>query len=440
MPSSPLRPLTRLAALVAALALVPSVAAAETSRACPAFVVDHGRPIETACRALRLPTSPVHDFLKMAHAPARSTVRRLVTERQALQSELGPRPSLAVLLDALEFGRSGRLGVALPESIGRLRSQASGRLALALDRAVAINYLAYDQERKIAQIPHAAHPESVAFVLQEVLRRSGETTQDTQALGVILALLHDLIEDNVHLAVTHQEANSAVLQVIDRQAPPAELPRSERLIWSTAAARDALNEAFAGIEVPGAGGVGDAVVYLTEPPSPHGFAQYLHVPRMGAGAVGTRDLRQRMTRAAAFADLASRGGELVAGVKLADLLSNASRLHVPSRHHDLPGLPLRSRLLHDVAARSFFADRLAAQAGQLGALKPAFDDMITDVLNSDDLAAVLGRDRWCDACTLEQRMQLFAYDNRARISAHTEDYLAKLAALPSAARCAQKRR
>lgn len=412
------------AALLIAVVLGAAPAPAETQRV-PPFVVDRERPIATFCRALHVPQSPVRSFLQAANAPDRSVLERLERGRQAVLDAIGTRPKLDVLCDAME---GGRLKLTFAEGLERLVARASSGAAQAIQLASAINYVAYDQQRKIAStipIPHAAHPKAVAFVLQELLQGPSYLPDD-QARLVVLALLHDLIEDNVHPAVRSLQVNSAVLQVIDPQAVPAGLPLSERLTWSTAAARDALNEAFPRLKIPGAGGVGDAVAYMTEPPSPHGFRDYVGVPK---GAVGANNLRQRTTRAAVFTELVRRGGQFPSTVKIADHTVNADTMY-KRRHGDSRGLPLALRLLHGAAARCYSAGRLDAVPGVPGRLKAAFDDMMTEVLNSPEFVRVTGADRWCELCRLEHGMARFADDNRPLIQAHVDAYLAKLAALP----------
>lgn len=416
------RPLV--AALLSALVLGAAAAPAETHWT-PPFVVNPSQPLSTLYRAMHMPQSDWRRIRASANAPTSRTLERLSSGRGVVAAELGASMTLDALRDALDYGR---IKVPLPTEFQQLTATASGPWRHALDLARAINYVAYPEthRRKVAPIPHAAHPEAVALVLHKLLRGQRDPP-DERARRAVLALLHDLIEDNVHPSVTSLATPPGVLQVIDLKAVPSRRSLSERLAWGTAAARDALNEAFSGLEIPVAGGVGDAAIGLTNPLSPHGFGDYQGVPK---GFPGAKDQRARMTRATHFAELVRRWGPVVAAVKLVDLLVNLDRTHVSLHHRESPGLPLAQRVLNDLSARAYFAGVLAEVPGVPPELRAAFDDMLTAVLNAPEIARIAGRDRWRELHRLQHEVASFAADNRDRITAYIDGYLEDLAAWP----------
>ncbi|MBK6849338.1 MAG: hypothetical protein IPG96_18010 [Proteobacteria bacterium] len=411
------------AALLIAVVLGAAPAPAETHWT-PPFVVNERQAFRTLCRAAHVPLADVRAILAFANAPTPQTLHRLSRGRSVVAAELGASMTLDTLRDALDYQR---IRVPLPAEFQPLAATASSQWRYALDLALAINYVAYPetQRRKVAPIPHAAHPDAVALVLHQLLggqrHRADEPVQ-----RAVLGLLHDLIEDNVHPSMASLATPPGVLQLIDPKVVPARRSLSERLVWGTAAARDALNEAFSGLVIPGAGGVGDAAVGLTNPLSPHGFGDYQGVPK---GFPGAKDQRARMTRATHFAELVRRWGPLVAAVKLADLLVNLDRKHVSLHHRESPGLPLALRLLSDLSARAYFAGELAKVPGVPPELQAAFDDMLTAVLNAPAIAATTGKGRWCELCRLQHEVASFAADNRERITAHIDAYVASLKAV-----------
>lgn len=411
------------AALLSALVLGAAPAPAETQRV-PKYIVNPEQPFATACRALHFPVSPVTKIVAYANRPSPSTLDRLVRGRQAVRGALGSTMTLDALVDALE---GKRLEVPFPSQMNRLAAVVSNPARRALRLAYAINYAAFGEEhlREVARIPHAAHPDAVGLVVEKLSRNSGHTP-DERALRVVLALLHDLFEDAVHRDARSLPAHPEVLQIVEPGVVPVGLSLSERLVRSTAAARSALNEAFSGLRIPGAGGVGDAVVYLTEPPSPHGFAGYADVPR---GFPGSKHLRRRMTRSAFFRELILSGGACVADVKRCDAGVNADRTHA-LREDDSRGLPRKQRVLNDLATRSFLGAELAKVHGTTGAITSAVDDTITAVMNSPAIVEVAGPDRWCEFCRLQQWTARFAENNRPLIKEHIKRYLDELAGYP----------
>lgn len=424
MSSWPFPARSLVAALLIAVVLGAAPAPAETHWT-PPFVVNPSQPLRTLCRAMHMPGSDGSGIRASANAPTSRTLDRLSSGRGVVAAELGASMTLDALRDALDYGR---IKVPLPAEFQQLTATASAPWRHALDLALAINYVAYPltKQRKVAPIPHAAHPEAVALVLHKLLRGQLHRA-DERARRAVLALLHDLIEDNVHPSVTSLAPPPGVLQVIDLKAVPARRSLSERLVWGTAAARGALNDAFSGLEIPGAGGVGDAAVGLTNPLSPHGFGDYQGVPK---GFPGAKDQRARMTRATHFAELVRRWGPVVAAVKLVDLLVNLDRTHVSLHHRESPGLPLAQRVLNDLGARAYFAGVLAEVPGVPPDLRAAFDDMLTAVLNAPEIARIAGPDRWCELCRLQHEVANFAADNRDRIKAYIDDFSGHVAALP----------
>ena len=82
-----------------------------------------------------------------------------------------------------------------------------------------------------------------------------------------------------------------------------------------------------------------------------------------------------------------------------------------------------------VNALHLFAGELAKVPGVPPELQAAFDDMLTAVLNAPAIAATTGKGRWCELCRLQHEVASFAADNRERITAHIDAYVASLKAV-----------